>query len=385
MRLFAKLLFIALMIVVFLVNAIQPSAAAIDATPTPSSRATGQIAFTSNRDGNFEIYVMNADGSNVRRLTDNSASDGQYGIAWSPDGKKLVFSSNRLTGSNDNFQLFEMDADGSNAHLLNSSYCGCYPAFSPDGKRIAFAGFTYNFEIFVMDSDGSHAVNLTQSKDKDFNPAWSPDGRSILFETRRDGQWDELYVMNVDGSNQRRLTVAMDAWDGHGRWSPDGRQILFSAYHEGDPAQQIYIMNADGSKPRRLTKSKLNLLNPLWSPDGRYIVYTQDMSIETPTVDLQMFIMNADGTNIQQLTFRPGFNHGFSSIAWTRFPARVIATPSKTPTITPTPRPTNTLAPPSATPIPPTATASEVPPTLTPSQIPVTLNPILLQAASGNH
>jgi Tol biopolymer transport system component len=173
-----------------------------------------QIAFNSSRDGNIEIYLMNADGSNQVNLTNNSSLDGFS--AWSPDGSQIAFLSNR------------------------------------DGNR----------EIYVMNADGSNQVNLTNHSDVDVSPSWSPDGSQIAFVSNRDGN-HEIYVMNADGSNQVNLTNN-DSVDDSMVWSLDRTQIVFVSQRDGN--SEIYIMNADGSNQVNLTNSEHFDYAPEWRP-----------------------------------------------------------------------------------------------------------------------
>ncbi|MBI5293034.1 MAG: PD40 domain-containing protein [Chloroflexi bacterium] len=174
----------------------------------------GRIAFTSNRDGNREIYVMNADGLDPTRLTYNQAGDSDP--AWSPDGARIAFSSER----DGNWEIYVMNADGSDqTNLTNNSAADVPPAWSPDGARIAFYSYRDgNAEIYVMNADGSNQTRLTNNSANDYAPAWSPDGARIAFGSYRDNK-DEIYVMNADGSNQTRLTNnSADDWDP--AWQP---------------------------------------------------------------------------------------------------------------------------------------------------------------------
>ena len=262
--------------------------------------SSGKIAFASNRGGNWDIYVMNTDGSNVQRLTNHPDYDSEP--SWSPDGTKIAFTSDR-DGSND---IYVMNADGSN--LVNLSQTTgdineSEPAWSPDGSKIAFRGNreVNPDDIFVMNSDGSNPINLTQKPGRDTYPAWSPDGTKIAFEgSRLDGD-SEIYVMNADGSNQVNLTQSTGL-DTYPAWSPDGTKILFASYRDG--YSEIYVMNADGSNPINLTQSSGSTeAYPAWSPDGAKILFTSDRD-----GNQEIYVMNADGTGQANLTNNAGYD-----------------------------------------------------------------------------
>ena len=240
---------------------------AFDAAPawSPDGR---RIAFDSDRDGNWQIYVMNADGSGVTSLTDNDAPEGFP--AWSPDGRRIAFESTR----DGNPELYVMNADGSGVTRLTFNNARDWsPAWSPDGRRIAFdSNHDGNLEIYVMNADGSGVTRLTHNQTHDGTPAWSPDGRHIAFASGRDGNL-EIYVMNADGSGVMRLTDN-DAHDGTPAWSPDGRRIAFTS--ERDGKDEIYMINADGSGVTRFTYNGARDSFPAWSPDGRRIAFQSD-------------------------------------------------------------------------------------------------------------
>ena len=176
-----------------------------------------KIAFVSDRDGNDEIYVMNPDGGNQVRLTNNTSFD--FDPAWSPDGTKIALSSNRDFPANPGngvnpFEVYVMNADGSNAvRLTNNTSADAQPTFSPDGTKIAFMTQRSGLAlVFVMNANGSNQVNITQSTTLDSaDPEWSPDGTTIAFTSyARVGQTnaDEIFAMNADGSNIRRITTS---------------------------------------------------------------------------------------------------------------------------------------------------------------------------------
>ena len=159
------------------------------------------VAFSSTRDGNVEVYRMNADGTSQTRLTTNNALDGEP--AWSPDGTKLVFSSTR-TGNGD---IYRMNADGTGLlRLTTSSGIDLSPAWSPDGTKIAFSSTRDgNVEVYRMNADGSSQTRLTTNNALDGEPAWSPDGTKLVFSSTRTGNGD-IYRMNADGTGLLRLT-----------------------------------------------------------------------------------------------------------------------------------------------------------------------------------
>ena len=230
-----------------------------------------KIAFTSERDGDAEIYVMDADGSGVKRLTDHTADDRLP--AWSPDSAanaKIVFESQR----DDNWEIYVMDADGSGVERLTdySSY-DISATWSPDGAVIAFASLRDGrWDIYSMEPDGSDVTNLTDSPRSDASPAWSPDGTKIAF-VRYPGRTGDIYAMDADGGGVKRLTDhSVNDWDP--AWSPDGAKIAFTSHRNGNA--DIYVMNADGSGVKRLTKHSADDRFPAWSPDGAEIAFMSE-------------------------------------------------------------------------------------------------------------
>ncbi|MBI3460336.1 PD40 domain-containing protein, partial [Candidatus Acetothermia bacterium] len=206
-----------------------------------------KIAFASNRDGNQEIYLMNADGTGSVNLTQNKAED--FLPAWSPDGSKIAFVSTR----DQNDEIYVMNANGSGqTRLTNNPASDWKPTWSPDGKQIAFTSDREgNLEVYVMNADGSNPVNITKNGARDWRPSWSPVSNQIVFASNRDGNI-EVYLINADGTGLVNLTNNQ-ANDYQPTWSPDGKQIAFVS--ERDENAEIYVMNADGSNPINISNN----------------------------------------------------------------------------------------------------------------------------------
>ena len=335
---------------------------------TASTDTIGQIAFVSERDGNSEIYVMNADGSNQTRLTHNRAYDADP--TWSPDGRRIAFVSNR----DGNSEIYVMDADGSNQIRLTYTTGSDSPAWSPDGHRIAFRLEGDSSGIYVMDADGNNQTRLFS--DWAFAPAWSPDGRRITFNGYGCGNPDHnscVYVIDTDGNNKTSLatitarsaviwspdssqlaytisgagasvwyTMHIISADGRGQsvevgegipfaWTPDSAQII--GVCDWGPGYEICITDIERSEDTRLTymlERQGSADNPSLSPDGKQIAFeVQSYYDGIPGI----YVINRDGTGQTRLAdgknpvWRPAVTEQPSTTSTSTIPSRARGQP----------------------------------------------------------
>ena len=282
-----------------------------------------------------EIYLMNPDGTNVRRITNNTTGENFPTI--SPDGKRIVFESNRLRKKSDpenSVSLFVMNVDGSGEVSLVP---GNSATWSRDSKSIAFhtsasgkgklisglpGAAANDNDIFLLNVDDflskkSPARNITNSPEAvDDDPDWSPDGKKIIFTSHAvtDDQTNsataEIYVIDAKGKGKPRRLTNNTEEERAPDWSPDGKLILYSC-RKGEIVEgrlfgtfELCVMNADGSGQKRITNNRVAELTPSWSPDGKQIFFQRAVG----GLFAQLFTINADGTGEKQLTFPPGFS-----------------------------------------------------------------------------
>lgn len=249
------------------------------------------------------IYMINADGTGNKSIGSGVFYDANNEVSmamnfepsWSPDGSRIVYVK-WVGGRTSN--IYIMNADGSNeTRITENSADKRTPSWSPDGKRIAYSSENdRGYDIYTIGTDGSNKIRLTYLEADYQNPYWSPDGSKILFRSlirSLKGNLSEIYVMDSDGTNLTKLTDN-NGFSQHPAWSPDGSQIVFSSNLSGD--FEIYTINADGSNISNVSHNPGNDISPSWSPDGAQIVFssTQD--------DVWLIhAIQSDGTNVRVL------------------------------------------------------------------------------------
>ena len=277
---------------------------------SPLNSVTERIAFISGGDGDFEIYVMDADNPEVAvQLTDNTTSD--LDPALSPDGERIAFSSDR----DGDYEIYVMNVDGTGVveQLTDRGSTDRFPSWSPGGERIAFSSnrseflgisTTDDYEIYVINADGTGVVDqLTDNDTFESRPSWSPDGNQITFYSDRNEILGiattndyEIYVMDADGSNLRQLTdndVVVS--DTHPSWSPSGDRIAFSSNSDGD--FDIWMIDVEDRSLTQLTDNSVSDSYPSWSPDGNRVAFASDSD-----GDFDIWVIDANGSNLQKMT-----------------------------------------------------------------------------------
>lgn len=279
-----------------------PTASTSASTPTPpahsgSDQPSGHIVLTCQifkYQSSEQICIMNADGSGYRRLT---TEDGvrHYYPSPSPDGASVVYSQYR----EDNvYEIYEMSLAGAARRLTDRLGVLTGPEISPDGKSIVFMRWTPasdQYQIWLMDRDGSHPRRAVAGTGWD--PTWSPDGTELLFASDRDGS-NQLYKGRVDGTGVQRISN-LPAIRGRSDWSAQG---LIATYSGESWHREIYVMNTDGSDVRRVSPQGGNSQGPSFSPDGKWIAFTAYFDKLDDINGCEIYVMRTDGSDMQRLT-----------------------------------------------------------------------------------
>jgi tol-pal system beta propeller repeat protein TolB len=268
-------------------------------SPTPEPTPLGgavRLAFASNRDGDYDIYSMNTDGSSLEQLT-NLPGDNVFPEA-SPDGQYILFFTFDFDVTPPVLELWVTTPDGQNQGKFGEGLLG-WTSWSPDSNQFAMTGFweSGNLDILSTDAAGTGFIRLTSDPADDRECDWSPDGSTIAFTSYRDGL-PYIFLMAADGSNQRRLTTS-EMVQMEPDWSPDGSMIAFTTGN--DLGTQIYVIDADGTGLRKLVDAPGYNENPAWSPDGKLIAFWSDRS-----GNREIYAIGVDGSGLIQLTDDPG-------------------------------------------------------------------------------
>jgi TolB protein len=255
---------------------------------------TTKICFVSNRDGNDEIYMMDYDGANPTRITFNKIKD--YMPAWSPDQRTIAFTSYRGTSAG----LYLRNIYEGTETAVSTKGTNYSAAFSPDGKKLAFSSTMLedgNTDIFVMDLETKKIKRLTYNGAVETAPSWSPTGREIAFTTDRLGTGNpQIYIMDAEGSNVRKASFGGNYHDAPA-WAPTGERIAFVS--RVDNTFDIYVLNLRTNQISKLTENNMRNESPSWSPDGRHLVFSSNLS-----GSIQIYSIDYDGTNLKRLTDR---------------------------------------------------------------------------------
>jgi hypothetical protein len=268
-----------------------------------------RIAFSSNADGNPDIYVMNADGSGIKQLTDNSAID--WNPSWSPDGTKIAFTS----GRDGDFDVYVMNADGSNTINVTNGWATAdedNAHWSPDGRYIAFDSTIFgNWSVWITDPLGKERWQLTVGADNEWFDSWAPDGRAFLIDSNIQGD-DDIYRYSFDPNDPLMAayyahtvgpTILGDDPYSQGAaiYSPDGTKIAFSDNKDGH--DQVFVMNADGTGAEQITQGKIDRLVDDWQ---------RTYDVQPPTV--RVFAVRAKRGSIVTLRYRVSDDSGRAAV-----------------------------------------------------------------------
>jgi Tol biopolymer transport system component len=303
-----------------------PPSPSVTDRPTPAATIpaqNGSIAFVRSVSGTAQIWTACPDLSHAKQLTSVPNRD-SGGIAWSPDGSRIAFDSNRddPDPNADPFinDVYVMDRDGAGVRKLTKSIgLSGGPSYSPDGRLIAFEsdrGEAGKEGIYLMEAaDGSGVRRLTTALPGKFDQAshFSPDGKRLVFTRTTSDSSAELVVVNLDGSGLRSITPG-DLAAGDAKWSPDGPRIVFEAYPPQYPRGSAWIVAPDGSGLKNLTDrpagAEQGFADPVWSPDGSLILLLHGLFASDGSSTGGLATMHPDGTGLRYVADGRGEEHG---------------------------------------------------------------------------
>jgi len=250
--------------------------------------STAGLAFRADRGGVAGIYVMNPDGTGLRKFS--GATEFATDPDWSGDGSTMVY----VSGRHARTALATAESYGGGFKQIPAAGSATDSAWSWDGRRLAFARSTNRArsDIFTMTPGRRGTLNLTRGRGINWGPSWSPDGKRIAF-VRFESFGAHVWLMNADGSKQRPLTKA-GAWNDDPSWSPDGRRLVYSARRNGN--YDLYILDLPSGRERRLTRTADPEFSPTWSPDGSRIAY---VAYPPNTSATGIWVLRANGTDPQ--------------------------------------------------------------------------------------
>jgi Tol biopolymer transport system component len=333
-------------------NAVSPSWQPVlsdQTVPAPGrSMANGPIYFrVGGADGGSRVESILPDGTGRHVVFPDGGPVHYSRIDFSPDGTRIAFD-NFLQGE---YGIETADPDGTDLVRLTDGVNDSWATWSPDGRKIVFSstrsdptiegclpGFPHEFgcptDIYVMSSDGSNVVRLTDDPAEEFMPVWSPDGSRIAFVRNTQGtpvMSPVIFTMNPDGTDVRQISSGVGGSDFWPSWSPDGTQVVFAAIRNEDWG--IWVVDADGSNEHMILggTGAGYVDNPVWSPDGNLIAFVGNLSVDDYSPDDALYVMRPDGTDVTPIADAPGIGVA-GDLAWQPLPASVV-------TVEPTPPP----------------------------------------------
>ena len=276
-----------------------------EGTATPGATAGGdeapageRIAFIAFRTGDQEIYVMNADGSGQRNLTNDPGED--FDPDWSPDGTLIAFASDRAGSA----RIYVMDADGANVRQLTREFTGTAPRWSRDGSRIAFS---QGGSIVVVNADGTNAEVIMEAEYEEttaacrsgsFPGGWSPDDDAIVYYSANASRGiGHVCTIGADGSDIEVIVGDDETYYVEPVWSPDGHSIVYRAIQGG--VHDIWVVDLGTGEETNLTNDPDLDVEPDWSPDGQRIVFA---SLRPGAPNFDVYTMARDGSDVRRLT-----------------------------------------------------------------------------------